>query len=757
MCQSVLGVLLLLLSLLVNIYSPVAQDAPLVTRWAAEVNPDNVLPEYPRPTMVRENWLNLNGLWDYALTSDDRLPPETWDRQILVPFAVESFLSGVQRRADSQTLWYHRTFEIPSQWAGNHVLLHFGAVDWAATVWVNGVEVGAHEGGYDAFSFDITGNLVEGDNTLLVRVTDPTGTGTQPRGKQVKWPGGIWYTPVTGIWQTVWLEPVPELSIDSLRLTPDIDAGTLTVETALTGAADGFTVRADAFFDGSQIASVDGPAGEAAVITLPEVRLWSPDSPALYDLTVSLVKNGSTVDTVNSYFGMRKISVEPDASGTLRLFLNNQPLFQFGLLDQGYFPDGLYTAPTDEALRNDIEVTRQLGFNLIRKHVKVEPERWYYWADRLGVLVWQDMPSGDRLMDYGAGEMERSPESAAQFELELSELIMGHYNHPSIVMWVLFNEGWGQFNTARLTDWIHTLDGTRLVNSVSGWTDMGVGDVLDIHRYPGPDAPLLSPDRAAVLGEFGGLGLPLEGHTWVDTANWGYESYTSVADLTGAYRTLITSLRTLIFTRGLAAAVYTQTTDVESEVNGMMTYDRALIKMDAETLAAINAQVFEPTAPPVTLIPAADSTPTEWHYTMARPATDWTSVEFDDSAWQTGLGGFGSGEIPFGTVNTVWDTQGIWLRHTFTLENVEDVSLYVRVHHIEGAVVFLNGTEVATLEGSSDHYFTQFLPEDAAELLREGANTLSVFCFSSGVNTLLAPYNFSRFIDAGLYAVPPAS
>lgn len=579
-----------------------SQEQPLITRWAADVTPDNVLPEYPRPQLVREQWLNLNGLWEYALTNRNAEQPTTFDGDILVPFPIESVLSGVHMRATGKNLWYQRTFTIPETWADQNVLLHFGAVDWETTVWVNGRELGMHRGGYDAFSWDITDALVDTqtEQELVVLVWDPT-EGTQPRGKQVFNPDAIWYTPTTGIWQTVWLEPVPTAHIVGLKLGSDIDEGLITVQASLSGeeTVSDYILSVDVLDGSDLIATVTGNAVSGIEIPIAEPQLWLPDSPFLYDLQVRLIQNEAVLDEVESYVGMRKIALQPDADGVQRLWLNNQPLFQFGLLDQGFWPDGLYTAPTDEALRYDIEVTRDLGFNVIRKHVKVEPERWYYWADKLGVLVWQDMPSGDKLMGPGEGDFERSERSAEQFELELQRMVDTHANHPSIIMWVIFNEGWGQYDTARLSNWLQAYDPTRLVNSVSGWTDMAVGDVYDIHSYPGPDAPRRDPERASVLGEFGGLGLPVAGHTWLAENNWGYQEYSDAETLLQGYTNLIQRLRQLQETRGLTAAIYTQTTDVETEVNGIMTYDRALIKMGAEQIRSVNSILFEP-------LPAAD-------------------------------------------------------------------------------------------------------------------------------------------------------
>lgn len=583
-------------------------QGPLMTRWAKEVSPSRVHPEYPRPQMVRKDWQNLNGLWDYALTAKDAPRPSQWDGQILVPFPIESALSGVMKRVnENQRLWYRRTFQVPRAWKDRRLLLHFGAVDWETTVWVNGHEVGTHRGGYDAFHFDITDALKPtGAQEIIVAVWDPTDAGTQPRGKQVRNPHGIWYTPTTGIWQTVWIEPVRTSHIRALRLTPDVDHAAITVQIHAR-IPDGKATFKVEILDGRKVireatlqAQTAAPAADVAprlTLNIPHPKLWSPDSPFLYGLRVALHENGRPVDRVESYFGLRKIAVAKDAQGINRLFLNNRPLFQFGPLDQGFWPDGLYTAPTDAALRYDIEMTKKLGFNMCRKHVKIEPARWYYWADRLGLLVWQDMPNGDRHIGSRDPDITRSPESAANFERELKAMVDGLYNHPSIVMWVPYNEGWGQWDTCRIVDLIRQWDPTRLVNNASGWTDRRCGDVHDIHSYPGPAVPPLEDQRAVVLGEFGGLGLPLKGHTWQDERNWGYRSFTTPEELTEAYVSLIRRLHALTGDLGLAAAVYTQTTDVEIEVNGLLTYDRARVKMDPAAVVAANQSVYTPPPP----------------------------------------------------------------------------------------------------------------------------------------------------------------
>lgn len=575
------------------------QKGPLMTRWAQDVQPESVHSEYPRPQMVRASWQNLNGLWEYAIRPRRNAPPGGLDGQILVPFPVESALSGVMKRvAPEQNLWYRRTFTRPADWSERRILLHFGGVDWETQVWINGKHAGTHRGGYDPFSFEITRFLKDGENEILVRVWDPTDQGYQPRGKQVLNPRGIWYTPVTGIWQTVWLEAVPAEYIQSLRIVPDVDASA--VHVTASSSEEG-TVRVQILDEGSVIGETTGRAGNPVTVKIPNPKLWSPDTPHLYDLKIALLQDGEAVDAVQSYCGLRKIEVKKDDQGYNRLFLNGKPLFQFGPLDQGWWPDGLYTAPTDEALRYDIEVTKQLGFNMTRKHVKVEPARWYYWCDKLGLLVWQDMPSGDahpkwvRDVNKEGPELRRSAESAADFRVELAELIEDFYNHPSIVMWVPFNERWGQFDTAEIVAMIRELDPTRLVNSASGGNFFGVGDILDVHSYPDPKMPPADPHMAVVCGEFGGLGLPVEGHTWLDKGNWGYRTFKTPEALMEAYLSKLDMLPPLI-EQGLAAAIYTQITDVEIEVNGLLTYDRAVIKMNPETVAKAGRRLYQPVA-----------------------------------------------------------------------------------------------------------------------------------------------------------------
>jgi len=589
----------------------IAQDAAwapvegkITTTWAAEVSPAAVLPEYPRPQMVRERWLNLNGLWDYAIVPKESEKVSTYEGKILVPFAVESALSGVGKRVGKENVVvYKRTVTLPSTFRRQSVLLHFGAVDWRCDVTVNGVAVGTHTGGYDPFSFDITSALKRsGAQEITVTVWDPSDDGPQPRGKQVNTPKGIWYTPVTGIWQTVWLEAVPPTYIKNIRLTPDLDKSTISLVADVEALQPGDLLKMSAWDGTSKVAEQES-AEKGITLSIPNAKAWSPSDPFLYDLRITLVRKGKTIDEVRSYFGLRKISMAPDARGIQRMWLNNEMLFQYGPLDQGWWPDGLYTAPTDEALAFDVRKTKDLGFNMIRKHVKVEPARWYYHCDRLGMLVWQDMPSGDMGNRWDsrpgiigvATEKQRTPESEKIFRDEWKSIMDANINAPSIVVWVPFNEAWGQFKTDEITQWTMSYDPTRLVNSASGGNFYGAGQIMDLHNYPEPAMPspeIYGKDQIIVLGEYGGLGLPVEGHTWQDKNNWGYQSFKTREELFNKYQEFIFRLKPLI-EKGLSAAIYTQTTDVEIETNGLMTYDRKVIKMDEDKLNRIHQTLYD--------------------------------------------------------------------------------------------------------------------------------------------------------------------
>jgi beta-galactosidase/beta-glucuronidase len=577
----------------------------ITTTWSANVNPLNPLPEYPRPQMVRTEWKSLNGLWDYAITPANENIPKTFQGKILVPFAVESALSGVGKPVGQDNiLWYRTRFTVPKSFKNKHILLHFGAVDWLSDIYVNGTRAGSHQGGYDPFYFDITDLLNSKEQQLLeLRVTDPADKGPQPRGKQVSKPSGIWYTSVTGIWQTVWLEAVPVTYVSSLKMVPDIDRQILSLDVRVENQGPGDIISISVREGEKTILEKDATIGTGIVLPVNDPKLWSPENPFLYDLKISIIRKGKIMDEVKSYFAMRKISLSPDENGVLRMMLNNKFVFQYGPLDQGWWPDGLYTAPTDEALLFDIVKTKEMGFNTIRKHVKVEPARWYYHCDKTGMLVWQDMPSGDlgggqwntRPGMEGGSDKIRTEASERIYRTEWNAIINYLHNSPCIVVWVPFNESWGQFKTVEITKWTMQKDPSRLVNSASGGNFHEVGHILDLHNYPGPvmaKPEVFGSKQALVLGEFGGLGLPLEGHTWLDKNNWGYRTFQDADTLFTTYSGYLNQIVPFI-KRGLSAAIYTQTTDVEIECNGLMTYDRKVIKIPEAKLKAASQKMFD--------------------------------------------------------------------------------------------------------------------------------------------------------------------
>ena len=607
-------------------WSPAGKE--IKSPWAEEVNPGNVLPEYPRPQMVRQAWSNLNGLWNYAITSveaDDFTP----EGQILVPFAVESSLSGVGRRITKEnSLWYERTFVIPSKWKGKNILLHFGGVDWKSEVFVNGELVGEHKGGYDPFTYDITPYIKKsGKQTITVKVFDASDNSMQPRGKQCIVNTGIWYTPVSGIWQTVWIEPVGDTYIADYYPISDLQKSQITVDVQTVGAQDGDMIKVQ-LLEGavgydpqkpSQTVLAEAITVEGkAVLPVVNVKTWSPDNPYLYGIRISVLRKGKVLDTVEGYTAMRSIEAKKDSSPNRykRMALNGECLFQYGPLDQGWWPDGLYTAPCDEALKFDIVKTKEMGYNMIRKHIKVEPARWYYWCDVLGMMVWQDMPCiGDyskkqlKARDediqkcvnnkwskdsiFGGTECEIPQEWKDNYYNEWKNIMTSLRGFQSIVCWVPFNEAWGQFDTPEVVKFTKEFDPTRLVNEASGGNFHFVGDIIDVHHYPTPAMNVFESKFINVLGEYGGIGYPVIGHTWEIDRKWGYgKNKQSSEELMSQYKEYAEMLKVFVRT-GCAAAVYTQTTDVEGEVNGLMTYDRAVIKVDIEKLAEINRSVIE--------------------------------------------------------------------------------------------------------------------------------------------------------------------
>ena len=742
-------------------------EGHIMTRWAAQVDPNCPLPEYPRPQMVRSQWVNLNGLWNYAVTPQTETSSEIADGKILVPFAIESALSGVGRSFQpDEKLWYRRTFEVPAQWQGKRVLLHFGAIDYKSTIKVNGTEAGSHEGGNTAFSLDITDLLKsEGAQELIVEVTDPTDSMKQPRGKQVLNPKGIYYTPVSGIWKTVWMEPVANQYISSYVGVPDIDNDKFVISANVENADEATLIRYTASDNGKTVATATASNGEKAELVIPDAKLWAPGSPFLYDLKMEVVQGDQVTDAIDSYFGMRKISIGKDAAGYNRILLNDKFLFQYGFLDQGWWPDGLLTAPTDEALLYDIEFTQKAGYNTIRKHIKVENDRFYYHCDRLGMLVWQDAVSGDdfNLKNFPNG-IEKDPQAAAQFEYEWKETIDQLRNYPSIVNWVVFNEGWGQYGEGRLIEWTKQYDPSRLAE-VSGWVDMGNGDISDIHRYPGPGRVEESgPNGAFAVGEFGGLGLPVEGHLWnPEMNNWGYATYTDRDKFVEAYKHLMFQLRTMVG-EGLSAAIYTQTTDVEGEVNGMMTYDREVQKIPAEELAAIHKPLYEEVKAPKTVLEDSQRTPQTWFYTQQKPADDWFSQSKAPADWKQGLAPFGynhpDGRLSFSYYereakahqkNTEWKGPDLWIWQAFELQELPK-NPCIRVRYDDQVEVFINGLPVYENANRSVHYYHTDLiplPEEVRQSLHQGRNTIAVHAHSSKVQKRPQSY----ILDAGIVDV----
>ena len=591
----------------------------LITPWGAEVTPENAWTEYPRPQLVRADWQNLNGHWDYAITAvDQQQPPEEWSGKILVPYCLESKLGGVQRLLDaSEALWYRRTFRVEPA-AGQRTRLNFEAVDYRCQVFVNGQPVGAHQGGNTPFSLDVTAAVRAGENELLVRVEDET-EAWQLRGKQTRNPRGIWYTQVSGIWQTVWLEQVPASFIEDLKITTDAGAGSITVRPVIRGPGQAASVRIVVKDGQRQVATgasardtessaAEGPQYPPVILAVPEAKLWSPASPQLYGLEVALLDaQGNVVDQVTSYAGIRTVGKIRDAQGHWRMTLNGKPIFHWGPLDQGWWPDGLLTPPSDEGMSSDIEFLKAAGFNMIRKHIKVEPRRYYYHCDRLGMIVWQDHVSGGQSPKWT--RLQPDPEDAvwpdaehAQFMLELERMIDTLENHPSINVWVPFNEAWGQHRTLGVGQWVAQRDPTRLVNIASGGNFWPAGDIVDAHRYPHPGFPFEQgtggrfDDFIKVMGEFGGHGYPVVGHLWdANRQNWGYGGLPqNEAEYKERYVTSLNLLNELR-AQGIVAGVYTQTTDVEGEINGLLTYDRRVIKIPAADLAKLHAILF--TAP----------------------------------------------------------------------------------------------------------------------------------------------------------------
>lgn len=569
------------------------QQTSLRTKWADDVRQNSSIDEYPRPQMRREKWQNLNGIWNYAITDRNSNMPSHFKGEILVPYPIESALSGVKRQLlPTQVLWYKRRFFISNDY-NQRVILHFGAVDWQASVFVNGKDVGSHTGGYTAFSCDITEALEKDSNELIVKVFDPTDQGIGPHGKQALNPINIYYTASSGIWQTVWIEKVGINHIKSLRINPDINNSAVNV--VVLGSSVDCLVEVTAKQGKKVVANVEGKVNQNIVLPIRNVKLWSPETPFLYDLEVKLKKRDSIVDNIESYFGMRNVTIQKDVDGFERIFLNNKPYYNLGALDQGFWPEGLYTAPTDKALAFDIALIKAMGFNTIRKHIKVEPARWYFHADKIGILVWQDFVNPNQGLPDG---------SRNEFEKQVKETIDQLYNYPCITTWVVFNEKWGQYDQKRITEWVKKYDFSRLVNGHSGEllyvndklrspspNAYEGSDMTDVHSYLYPRMPPYLTGKVRVLGEYGGAGAAVQGHLWDDLAKgWGYDSINNLKSLRNKYSAMVDSL-VVLKKEGLSASIYTQPFDVESEQNGLITYDRKIVKIPFDTIQAINKRL----------------------------------------------------------------------------------------------------------------------------------------------------------------------
>ena len=717
-----------------------------MTGWSALIDTNAPLPEYPRPQMVRSNWMNLNGIWQFqpGATNDPVPAGQTLSSQILVPYPMESAISGVMQYHEFS--WYRRTFTVPVAWSGQRIILHLDAVTWETTVYVNGQQVGIHKGGYDPFSFDLTSYLNGGTNELILRVFSPEGNSGQPRGKQTINPGGIMYTSSSGIWQPAWLEPVDPSGISSLRLIPDVDNSQLRL-TVNTYAASGVSVVATVLTNGVAFNSITGSPDTELDIAVANPNLWSPENPFLYGLQVLTIHNGVTNDRVSSYFGMRKIAVV-NSNGIPLIYLNNHQYFQIGPLDQGYWPDGIYTAPTDAALEFDLLEEKTLGFNAVRKHEKVERQRWYYWADTLGLFVWQDMPTCNSY----TGNANPPAVDPVQFISELSDLVTNHWNSPSIIMWDVFNEdqgeagssdGVGQTNTAYLCQLVADLDPSRLVNQASGGAYFGVGDIFDNHSYPAPGDPA-STTQAAVDGEFGGIGFLVPGHLWnPSAASTAYIAAPTAADIAPLYDPFMDDL-VGYKAGGLNAGIYTQITDVENECDGLLTYDR-ILKTDGYKLLISNQKAITGQLTVTPVVPTSQIIPQSWRYTTSTPATNWFAPNFNASSWSTGVGGFGTAD-PGVTPNTSWTTQGyIYLRRTFNpgaLTAQQISNLAFSVYHDENVAIYINGVLAATDSDYTTAYINLPMSASAqAAIIPNGTNVLAVSCYQT---------TGGQFIDVGI-------
>ena len=719
-------------------YKP-AVTSPLMTVWGEKMTPETAWQQHPRPNLKRNNWVNLNGMWDYAITAIDAKEGATpsvcdwqepakpaWQGQILVPFAMESALSGVGRAVQpNEAIWYHRTFDV-NELNGDRLLLHFDGVDYRSQVFVNGIEVSEypHESGILPQTIDATKAVRPGKNELVVYVWDPTDSWMNATGKQVLKPQGIMYTACSGIWQTVWMETVPSTYVTGYNIDSDIAKGiakvTLKTKGNLMGAKATITVKDE---NGKKVASGKVKNWEKPVeLKIKDAQLWSPDNPYLYTLDIALTSDGGT-DKVEGYFGMREIKMGKDKNGANCFFLNGEKIYMQGTLDQGWWPDGLLTPPSEEALKFDIQFLKDAGFNMMRKHIKIEPMLYYYWCDKLGIMVWQDMTSGPGNVNARYGSYRRELKGM----MDLLQPI------PSIVVWVPYNEGWGEqeaFKANATLRWVQNYDKTRLVDGPSGWTDHGVGDTKDMHNYPGPGMFDLMPKRISVLGEFGGLGLVIADHTWKNEGAWGYVSDKSTEDSFARYTSLMTRLSRLAG-KGLAASVYTQTTDVEIENNGLLTYDRKVDKYGRANLKKLHDMVYAGAENAFAEKTIMDAELT-WLYTTQTPANGWQTAEGKDG-WREGKAGFGNAVIKKDNrnakVNTEWETDNLWLRRDFEWNenlNAGDI-VYLEIFYDQDPVIYLNGVEIARYADWNGSYSPMDIDMAAfRKAIKKGKNTIAV-------------------------------
>lgn len=755
-------IVFLVLSLVTQI-SVYAQDwqmkqARIMTPWAEKVDPNKVLDDYPRPQMVRDNWYNLNGIWDFAkVEAMNYNTTQPYQTKILVPFPMESAISGVMDTNHEQNkgkiFAYRRKFTIPQNMKKDEILLHFGAVDWKCEIYVNGIKVGSHTGGFDPFYFNITSALKPGkkEQEICVFVQDYQEFGGYPHGKQKIGEKVIWYTPVTGIWQTVWLEAVPKVNIEKLVIRPDIDTETININVL----SENVGVRTKAnikVYDGDKLISTTNniAVGSEVAIPVPSMKLWSPESPFLYDLKIELVENGKIVDHVDSYFGMRKISVEY-FNGHPTMFLNNKHYFHYGVLDQGYWPDGIYTAPTDEALKFDLEKIKDFRMNMSRKHIKVEPARWYYHCDKMGVLVWQDIPNP------GFGEngkiIGEDIDLRDNFHDEMVRIMKSLENHPSIVVWTVYNESWGQPNeatTRKSVELATKTDPYRLINGASGWNDYEFSDIKDTHWYPQPNVlPNPVNKRASVCGEYGGITLLMDGHRWIGGSDMKYTQVYSSKELKDRFIDFTKQILGLQ-ADGLCAAVYTQITDVEDEENGLITYDRKVVKVNEQQLAEISKAIqanITHTSIPVASVSKQGNEVKKWRYITTDneiTSDSWKETSFSDKAWKEGFAGFGNGSLQGASINTVWNTPYIYMRRWFDFQNLTSANiddLRLEVFHDEDCEIYINGVLAADLKGFTNHYTFVEIRQQAKNAIKIGQpNLIAVKCKNTEGN---------QFVDLG--------